>query len=132
MNSNYYSHKYFGKNYFICPQCRTAETIDWKTFRRSHPHLGAFSVSKKSILLSSLSHENVEMSSSGQNYGQMSFLRQNYNGNYGQKRPYFNYDQKFYIIRAQSMLVKRCLLQVSGYQQCLRLLRYLLHRRLLI
>ena len=57
--------------------------VDWETFRRSHPHLGAFSVSKKSILLTYLAQENVEMSSSGQNYGQnydqMSFSRQNYN-----------------------------------------------------
>ena len=116
MNSNYFTIKYYGKTYFVCPKCQTADTSDWETFRRSHPHLGAFSVSKKSILLTYLAQENVEMSSSGQNYGhnydhghasfsrpngdQMS-LRQNYdqmslrqdNGeNYGQKRPYFDYE----------------------------------------
>ena len=100
MNSNYFTIKYYGKTYFVCPKCQTADTSDWETFRRSHPHLGAFSVSKKSILLTWLAQENVEMSSSGQNYGQpsfsrpngdqVSFTRQNNSENYGRKRSYFD------------------------------------------
>ena len=103
MDSSYFLIKYYGQSYFVCPKCRTADTSDWETFRRSHPHLGAYSVSKKSILLTWLAQENVEMSSSGQNYDQnygqpsfsrqngdqMSFTRQN-SENYGRKRSYFD------------------------------------------
>ena len=60
MDSTYFLIKYFGKLYYVCPKCRTADTSDWETFRRSHPHLGAFSVSKKSILLTYLAQENVK------------------------------------------------------------------------